>query len=128
MMKPKTLFIIIFATILPAMGFGQFKVTPLGNTIYEGVFTGNGLLGTMTYLSGKKSVRIDIGRTDVYDHRANSEDKLFDKARLQLGHFDLDLGSAIVQSRGYPSKGGLCHGNCFDRSGTDQSENDNTFQ
>lgn len=100
MMKPKTLFIIIFATILPVMGFGQFKVAPLGNTIYEGVFTGNGLLGTMTYLSGKKSVRIDIGRTDVYDHRANSEDKLFDKARLSLGHFDLDLGSAIVQSRG----------------------------
>ncbi|MGE8381340.1 MAG: hypothetical protein ACN6PN_23445, partial [Sphingobacterium sp.] len=100
MMRPTMLLIIIYALILPVIGFGQFKVAPLGNTIYEGVFTGNGLLGTMTYLSGKKSVRIDIGRTDVYDHRANSEDKLFDKGRLSLGYFDLDLGSAIVQSRG----------------------------
>ncbi|MDF2517004.1 MAG: hypothetical protein K0R59_2300 [Sphingobacterium sp.] len=100
MMRPKILLTIICALILPAIGLAQFKVAPLGNTIYEGVFTGNGLLGTMTYLSGKKSVRIDVGRTDVYDHRANSEDKLFDKARLPLGYFDLDLGSAILQSRG----------------------------
>ncbi|PUV21977.1 hypothetical protein DCO56_23875 [Sphingobacterium athyrii] len=81
-------------------GFGQFKVAPLGNTIYEGVFTGNGLLGTMTYLSGEKSVRVDIGRTDVYDHRANSADKLFDKARLSLGYFNLDLSCAIEQAKG----------------------------
>jgi hypothetical protein len=100
MIRRSVLLLIIYVIIVYIPVCGQFKIVPLGNTIYEGVFTGNGLLGTMTYLSGKKSVRIDIGRTDVYDHRANSEDKLFDKARLSLGYFNLDLGSAITQSKG----------------------------
>lgn len=67
-----------------------FTVAPLGTSIYEGVFTGNGLLGTMTYL-GADMARIDIGRTDVYDHRSNMESALFDKARLPIGHFQLLL-------------------------------------
>lgn len=101
MMRPRRLLLIVIYTLaLQMAGFGQFKVAPLGNTIYEGVFTGNGLLGTMTYLSGEKSVRVDIGRTDVYDHRANSADKLFDKARLSLGYFNLDLSCAIEQAKG----------------------------
>ncbi|WP_286857202.1 MULTISPECIES: glycosyl hydrolase family 95 catalytic domain-containing protein [Sphingobacterium] len=101
MMRPRRLLLIVIYTLaLQMAGFGQFKVAPLGNTIYEGVFTGNGLLGTMTYLSGEKSVRVDIGRTDVYDHRANSADKLFDKARLSLGYFNLDLSCTIEQAKG----------------------------
>ncbi|UZJ64890.1 hypothetical protein OKW96_00765 [Sphingobacterium sp. KU25419] len=75
-----------------------FHIPKLGNNIYEGVFTGNGLLGTMTYLKSSQSVRIDIGRTDIYDHREKSNKKLFDKARLSLGHFfinfDVNIDSA----------------------------------
>lgn len=101
MTRPRILLLIIIYTLtLYNKGFGQFKVVPLGNTIYEGVFTGNGLLGTMTYLLDNKSVRIDIGRTDVYDHRANSEDKLFEKARLSLGYFNIELESSIAQAKG----------------------------
>lgn len=84
-----------FLCIFPFLGvYGQenavFTVAPLGKSIYEGVFTGNGLLGTMTYLDVGKA-RIDIGRTDVYDHRGNMESALFDKARLPIGYFELLL-------------------------------------
>ena len=47
----------------------EHKTIPLGKTIYQGIFTGNGLLGTMTYLQDASSCKITIGRTDVYDHR-----------------------------------------------------------
>lgn len=56
---------------------------------YEGAFTGNGLLGTMLYQEGKDTLRIDVGRTDVFDHQGDEVDKLFGKARLIIGHFRL---------------------------------------
>ncbi|WDF69323.1 hypothetical protein PQ465_02810 [Sphingobacterium oryzagri] len=78
----------------------SFPVKPLGKTIYSGVFTGNGLLGTMTYIKAKDAVRIDIGRTDVYDHRVNRESALFDKARLPIGHFEIALPDTICAAAG----------------------------
>ncbi|RKR80135.1 hypothetical protein BDD43_0230 [Mucilaginibacter gracilis] len=54
---------------------------------HEGAFTGNGLLGTMIYLNDANSIRMDIGRTDVRDHRIDSMPALFAKARLPIGHF-----------------------------------------
>jgi alpha-L-fucosidase 2 len=77
-----------------------FILDKLGNNIYEGVFTGNGLLGTMTYTKDIQYVRIDIGRTDVYDHRPNLESALFDKARLPLGHFSLAFPDTIKKAYG----------------------------
>ncbi|MFD1769440.1 glycosyl hydrolase family 95 catalytic domain-containing protein [Sphingobacterium suaedae] len=79
---------------------GIFPVEQLGNTIYSGVFTGNGLLGTMTYRKSNHAIRIDIGRTDVYDHRKNSETALFDKARLPIGHFEWSFMDTIQQAVG----------------------------
>lgn len=87
-------FHLVFCILFFLSAYGQenkvFTVAPLGKSIYEGVFTGNGLLGTMTY-SDIGRARIDIGRTDVYDHRTNMESALFDKARLPIGHFELLL-------------------------------------
>lgn len=77
-----------------------FPVKRLGNTIYSGVFTGNGLLGSMTYLKSNDIVRIDVGRTDVFDHRVNNESSLFDKARLPIGHFEIQLNDTILQASG----------------------------
>ncbi|MGJ1411707.1 glycosyl hydrolase family 95 catalytic domain-containing protein [Sphingobacterium thalpophilum] len=100
-MKRRVLLSIIYTLVLYlSAALSQVKVAPLGRTIYEGIFTGNGLLGTMTYVSDQNSLRIDIGRTDVYDHRPHSADKLFDKARMSLGHFKLDFGTAILGAEG----------------------------
>src|SRR5690606_26162272 len=77
-----------------------FILDKLGNNIYEGVFTGNGLLGTMTYTKDIQYVRIDIGRTDVYDHRPNLEYALFDKERLTIGHLSLAFPDTIMKGYG----------------------------
>lgn len=68
---------------------------------HEGLFTGNGLLGTMLYLKDSSTLRIDIGRTDVHDHQPDSIDPLFGKARLPLGYFTLRPAGSIrkVESR-----------------------------
>lgn len=100
MMNLRILFLLVCILCQPFEGSAQFRIPVLGHTIYEGVFTGNGLLGTMTYLAGKNSMRVDIGRTDIYDHRANSADKLFDQARMSLGHFEIEFERPIVQAQG----------------------------
>ncbi|WP_293913251.1 MULTISPECIES: glycosyl hydrolase family 95 catalytic domain-containing protein [unclassified Sphingobacterium] len=79
----------------------KVQLAKLGQTIYEGVFTGNGLLGTMTYLIKDSVVRIDLGRTDVYDHRKDKDNLLIHKARLPVGHLELLLEDArITASQG----------------------------
>lgn len=103
------LFIVLFLLFVTgssvwAKNYEPFVVDTLGETIYEGVFTGNGLLGTMTYLTSDKGIRIDVGRTDVYDHRKVETDILFDRARLPIGHFEIVLMDAhIVQANGVMS-------------------------
>ncbi|SDL23300.1 hypothetical protein SAMN04487898_11692 [Pedobacter sp. ok626] len=53
----------------------------------EGLFTGNGLLGTMIYRDTENGLRIDIGRSDVRDHQSGNASPLLAKARLPIGHF-----------------------------------------
>jgi hypothetical protein len=68
----------------------------------EGAFLGNGLLGLMIYQPSKpfpgrmfgwayrpdeaNSLRLDLGRSDVIDHR-RGKNTLVDRARLPIGHF-----------------------------------------
>jgi len=75
-----------------------FIVEKLGKNIYGGVFTGNGLLGSMTYLMSDSVVRIDVGRTDTYDHRDEPFGHLFSRARLPIGHFEVELSSCRILS------------------------------
>lgn len=77
----------------------QSKTIALGKTIYQGVFTGNGLLGTMTYLQNDSTVKINIGRTDIYDCR-KGEDNLFERPRLPLGYFEIKLSEKIKNATG----------------------------
>lgn len=90
----------------------------LGNSWNEGVFTGNGLLGTMVYKDAGNALRIDIGRSDVRDHQQGSMSPLLAKARLPIGHFlvkpvgtikkvtsRLDLWNAEVRGVIYTDKG-----------------------
>ncbi|MFV0604858.1 MAG: glycosyl hydrolase family 95 catalytic domain-containing protein [Niabella sp.] len=65
----------------------------------EGIYTGNGLLGNMIYMRDSNSLRIEIGRTDVFDHRGDSGvNKLFTKARLPIGHFLLKPVGKIIKN------------------------------
>ncbi len=64
-------------------------INPLTPNWHEGAFTGNGLLGTMVYLDEDSSgIRIDIGRTDVVDHRP--------EFGLQYGQFRLPIGKFVI--------------------------------
>lgn len=75
------------------------KAFALGTTIYQGVFTGNGLLGTMTHLKDDHTVKVNIGRTDVYDRRTG-EDNLFARPRLPIGSFEIRLSEPIIETMG----------------------------
>lgn len=56
----------------------------------DGLFTGNGLVGNTIFMEDSNALRIDIGRTDVIDHRSDTGfSNLFNKARLPIGHFIL---------------------------------------
>ncbi|MCH5716146.1 glycoside hydrolase family 95 protein [Niabella hibiscisoli] len=65
----------------------------------EGLFTGNGQLGTMVYMEGPETLRIDIGRSDVADHRDDSAPVLYNKARLPIGYFSVKLKGKIKKIR-----------------------------
>lgn len=93
----------LFSTFLSfsrAKDYAPFVIDELGRTIYEGVFTGNGLLGTMTYLQSDSVVKIGVGRTDVYDHRKEDLPGLYKNARLPVGYFTVTLSSAIKSATG----------------------------
>lgn len=86
----------------------------------EGLFTGNGLLGTMIYRDTENGLRIDIGRSDVRDHQSGNVSPLLAKARLPIGHFlvkpvgnitkvsaRLDLWNAEIRGIIYTDKGSI---------------------
>lgn len=60
----------------------------------EGVPLGNGLLGVMIYRESANSIRFDLGRTDVVDHREGINPSL-GRCRLPIGKFLLNARSAI---------------------------------
>ncbi|MEI7830635.1 MAG: glycoside hydrolase family 95-like protein [Prolixibacteraceae bacterium] len=53
---------------------------------FAGAFVGNGLLGTMVFKDNAvpNSLRFEIGRTDVYDHRTK-ESSAYETSRLPIG-------------------------------------------
>jgi len=65
----------------------------------DGVFTGNGLLGNMVYMYDSNTVRMEIGRTDVVDHRNEGNlGHLYNKARLPIGYFTLKPVGKILKN------------------------------
>ena len=66
----------------------------------DGIFTGNGLLGNMIYMLNANALRMEIGRTDVTDHRKETEHggHLYTKARLPIGYFTLNTVGKIVKN------------------------------
>jgi len=74
----------------------------LGKNYYEGALLGNGLLGINLYSTTSNVLRFDIGRKDVIDNRDKlypNVNKLFNQARLPIGHFDLKTIGTITDAR-----------------------------
>lgn len=65
---------------------------------YEGPFAGNGLLGAILYRDETvtNALHVEIGRTDVYDHRPGSTAHY--KCRLPIGHLLLTPSGRITRS------------------------------
>jgi len=58
---------------------------------FEGPFLGNGQMGTMVYKPSRQPLRFDVQRSDVQDHRDNSQGwSAYSRARLPIGHFRLE--------------------------------------
>ncbi len=72
---------------------------PLTTNWHEGAFTGNGLLGAMVYLKDSTSVRFEIGRTDVTDHRPQFGLQ-YGEFRLPIGHFVLKPKNSVQSFNG----------------------------
>lgn len=64
----------------------------------EGAFMGNGLLGAMIYMKDSSTLRLDIGRTDVTDHRSGNINELFGQCRLPIGYFLLKPLGRIIRN------------------------------
>lgn len=64
----------------------------------DGVFTGNGLLGAMLYMEDANTLRLEIGRTDVVDHRGAGIPVLYAKPRLPVGHFEIKPVGKILKN------------------------------
>jgi hypothetical protein len=70
---------------------------------FAGAFVGNGLLGTILFKddAASNTLRFEIGRTDVYDHRTK-ESSAYETSRLPIGQ--LLLTPAEMNSWGVRTK------------------------
>lgn len=70
----------------------------LPENYYEGAYAGNGLVGTILYRDEQtaNTIRFDVGRTDVYDHR--SDEML--RGKYPGGKVRLPIGQLLVTPRG----------------------------
>jgi hypothetical protein len=75
----------------------DLKWTRLSTDWYSGAFIGNGELGAMIYQENENSLRWDIGRSDVTDHR-EYHDVEWGKARLPIGKMLLKAQGKIVKA------------------------------
>jgi hypothetical protein len=66
---------------------------------FEGAYVGNGLLGTILYKDAAKpnTIRFEIGRTDVYDHRTGATN-IYERCRLPIGQLLLTSAGNVVKA------------------------------
>ena len=66
---------------------------------FEGAFVGNGLLGTIIFKDDlvPNTLRFEIGRTDVYDHRTKTS-SAYETSRLPIGQLLLTPVGEIIKS------------------------------
>lgn len=67
---------------------------------FEGAFVGNGLLGTIIFKDNIESntLRFEIGRTDVYDHRSMDMAAAHYRGRIPIGQLLLSTKGKIIST------------------------------
>ncbi|HZH67006.1 MAG TPA: hypothetical protein VEY10_19105 [Flavisolibacter sp.] len=75
----------------------DLKWTRLTTDWFSGAFIGNGELGAMIYQENEYSLRWDIGRSDVTDHR-DYPDVEWGKSRLPIGRMILKAQGKIINA------------------------------
>ena len=70
------------------------------NDYFNAPFIGNGLLGAMIYQPDGEPLRLDIGRTDVVDHRNSEARSIVDNGRLPVGHFTFETNGGLQNLTG----------------------------
>ena len=68
---------------------------------FEGAFVGNGILGTIVFQDDSlaNTLRFEIGRTDVYDHRSLETPVAYGRERLPIGQLLLTPKGKILSSK-----------------------------
>ena len=68
---------------------------------FEGAFVGNGILGTIVFQDDSlaNTLRFEIGRTDVYDHRSLETPVAYGRERLPIGQLLLTPKGKIISSK-----------------------------
>ena len=61
---------------------------------------GNGLLGAMFYCEDEKKLRLNIGRTDVVEHRKSDARNIINNGRLPIGFFTLEMNENLADAKG----------------------------
>jgi alpha-L-fucosidase 2 len=69
------------------LGRHDLKWSKMATQWDQAPFLGNGMMGTMVRQTGKQTVRWDVGRGDVQNHRRGSD--IWGISRLPIGHFEL---------------------------------------
>jgi alpha-L-fucosidase 2 len=64
-------------------------------------FLGNGMMGTMVFQTGQQTVRWQVGRGDVQDHRPFGDERfpggaMYLRNRLPIGHLELNTAGKIT--------------------------------
>ena len=67
---------------------------------FNAPFLGNGLLGAMIYQPKGEPLRLEIGRTDVVDHRNSEARSIVDNGRLPVGYFTFETNGSMQSMTG----------------------------
>lgn len=70
------------------------------NDYFTAPFLGNGLLGAMFYCEDGKKLRLNIGRTDVVEHRKSDARNIINNGRLPIGYFTLEMNEKFADAKG----------------------------
>lgn len=70
----------------------------IGADYYDGVIAGNGRLGVNMYKENNRTLRFDIGRSDVTDQRPHYPDSVF--TQQLVSHPRLPIGRMVIRTTG----------------------------
>jgi hypothetical protein len=77
----------------------------IGADFYDGIIAGNGRLGVNMYKENNRTLRFDIGRSDVTDQRPHYPDSMF--TQQLVSHPRLPIGRMVIRTTGEITRASL---------------------